>query len=518
LNPTIGKYDLNTGSPKMADKSQIKILDKNTINKIAAGEVIERPASVVKELVENSIDAQSTKIVIEIEDAGKKLIRVTDNGFGMATEDMKLAFEKHSTSKIDTIDDVYNLKSFGFRGEALASIAAVARVECITSDGASETGRKLIMDGGVIRSFEEVGCPKGTTIKIKDLFQNLPARLKYLKSSQTELSHIIEVVTHFGIYYHKIGIKLVHDGNELLNLPGTSNQLNNLVNIYGKELVRNLIPIYYGGDAGDVIGSNNFEGTGSRMDELKFPKYEKRVGKKVQELSMTLTGYIGKPSITRSDSSYQSIFVNGRYVESRVVSNAIKEAYRTLVMKNRFPVVILFITINPHAVDVNIHPTKLQVRFENEEGVYNRILKAISETLRSHDLIQEAKFAQKPHTVSLKAITTLGVGKPGYPTPILAKAKEGDSNILSEIQRLHSQGEDRPGILPSHTVVQSHLQTESQRKLEQPYQGMNIHPLGQILDTYIIARTFDGMLIIDQHAAHERIMYEKIKTRYKAFT
>ena len=200
-------------------QNKIKILDKKTINQIAAGEVIERPASIVKELVENAIDAHSTRIIIELEQAGIKLIRVSDNGDGIAPEDFKLAFEKHSTSKISTIDDVYQLSSLGFRGEALASIAAVAKIECITSNGKDITGRKITLDGGAVQSFTEIGCPKGTTIKVKDIFYNLPVRYKYMKSNQTELAHIIEAVTHLAIYYHTINFKLIHDGNELLNLP-----------------------------------------------------------------------------------------------------------------------------------------------------------------------------------------------------------------------------------------------------------------------------------------------------------
>ena len=234
---------------------KIKVLDKKTINKIAAGEVIERPASVVKELVENAIDANSNKITVELEQSGVKLIRVSDNGFGIAPEDLKIAFEKHSTSKITTIDDVFSLSSMGFRGEALASIAAVARVECVSNDGRNMTGRKIVIDGGEVKSFTEIGCPKGTTIKVKDMFYNVPARYKYLKSNQTELAHIIDVVTRVAIYYYKINFKLISDGRELLNLPGAKNRIENLVNIYGKDLVRDLIPVSTESDSEQIPGN-----------------------------------------------------------------------------------------------------------------------------------------------------------------------------------------------------------------------------------------------------------------------
>jgi DNA mismatch repair protein MutL len=482
----------------------IKVLDKNTINKIAAGEVIERPASIVKELVENSIDAKSSRVTIELERAGKKLIRVMDNGMGIASADLKVAFEKHSTSKISTIEDVYNLNSLGFRGEALASIAAVSVTECISSTGLEPTGRKIVIESGKIKSFTEIGCAKGTTIKVKDLFFNLPARRKYLKTDQTELAHITEIVTHLAIYYNNINFKLIHDGQEILNLPGTKNRLDNLVNIYGKELARELIPI-----------------------SLKPDAAEEQIG-----IPITIEGYIGKPSITRSDISFQSIYVNGRYVDSKIISTAIKEAYKTLVMKHRHPVVILFTKIAPEAVDVNIHPTKLQVRFENEEGTYRKILTIIKETLQTHNLIPEVKIANKPKMVSLKAITTLGVGKPGYLPSLPLQSNENKNpeymdmyNIGITQTTLKSElGKERDS---SGQIIQPGLSMgkaiKDQIAANDNHQGEGnqtssfmplIHPIGQILDTYIIAQTVDGMLIIDQHAASERIMYERIKMHY----
>jgi DNA mismatch repair protein MutL len=513
---------------------KIKLLDKNTINKIAAGEVIERPASVVKELVENSIDANSTRIIIDLEQSGKKLIRITDNGDGIGYGELKIAFEKHSTSKITKIDDVYSLSSMGFRGEALASVAAVARVECRSSDGKAVTGQKIIIDGGVVKSEQEVGCPKGTTIKIKDLFYNVPVRQKYLKSDQTELAHIIDVITHLAIYYHNITFKLIHNENELLNLPATKNRIDNLVNIYGKELVRNLVPIKYG-----PLPMSEHPNQTNQTDQADQNMSTKQ---NYTSLNLSITGYLGKPSVTRNDTSYQSIYVNGRYIENRTINNAIKEGYRTLVMKHRFPVIILFISIKPESVDVNIHPTKLQVRFEDEEAIYNTMVKTIKNTLQHHDLITEAKITPKPHTVSLKAITTLGIGKPGHyttrPHPSEAPSVKSSHNNgqrrneesinynlrqrvlnIDQSEYLSVQQQQQLNQLQLGRQQSPHL-----KHLKQPKQPIQhsphgfIQPIGQISDTYIIAQSDDGMLIIDQHAAHERIMYERIKKRYSAST
>jgi DNA mismatch repair protein MutL len=475
---------------------KIKILDKKTINKIAAGEVIERPASVVKELLENSIDANSTKIVVELELAGRKLIRVTDDGDGIPPEDLKLAFEKHSTSKITVIDDVYRLTTLGFRGEALASIAAVSRIECISCHKTHDLGRKVIIESGMVQSFNEIGCPKGTTIKIKDIFKNIPARYKYLKSDQTELTHIIEVITHLAIYHHQIGFRLIHNGKELLNFPSTKNRINNLVNIYGKELVRNLLPL----SGIDSTQKNNL----TNNDQFKNG-------------NININGYISKPLLTRSERSYQTTYVNGRYVETRIVNDSIKNAYKTLVMKHRHPVAILFITIDPEAVDVNISPTKVQVRFRDENLIYNTIHTTIHQTLKSHDLIQEAPLPKKPQTITLKAITTFGLGKPGTHSSV------GESNLYhqsisrAELQtnKLQPELDFREPFLKQSFLEPTKGPKDSHSQFHQPTSTLPpILPVGQIMDTYIIAQSGDSMLIIDQHAASERIMYEKIKNRY----
>ncbi len=459
--------------------------------------MVERPAAVVKELMENSIDANSKKITIEVEGAGKKLIRVSDDGSGIAPEDMKLAFEKHSTSKITDIKDLNNLSTLGFRGEALASIAAVSRVECISCDGKTLPGRKLALEAGKAQLFREIGCAKGTTIKVKDLFFNLPVRLKYMKSEQTELTHIIDMVTRFAIYHHDISFKLIHNGHELLNFPAVKSQINNLVNIFGKDLVREMIPL----DSQRVNNPEFTKGSEPELDSnLNFHKHK-----------LTISGFIGKPTITRADKGYQFIYINGRYVESKVISESIKEAYKKIIMKNRFPLVILFITIDPVAVDVNISPTKLQVRFENDKGVFNTIYGAIHGTLKMHDLIPEVRLPSEPEKVTLKAITTIGIGKPGYLPPIQNKYIEPLQNIPNELNIPYKQVQLKPEFRTKLETFQhqqyDNLKTSTLR---------HINPIGQVMDTYIIAQAGDSLLIIDQHAASERIMYERISKKYQS--
>jgi DNA mismatch repair protein MutL len=507
-------------------------LDKKTINQIAAGEVVERPASVVKELVENAIDANSKKIIIELQSAGKKLIRVTDDGDGIHPDEMKIAFEKHSTSKISKINDIYNLITLGFRGEALASIAAVAMIECISCDGKNLPGRKLVLEGGKVKSFTEIGSAKGTTIKIKELFYNIPARLKYLKSDQTELAHIIDAVTHLALYHNMIGFKLIHNSHEFLNFPAAKLQINNLINIYGKEMVRELLPL-------QTIEEPETNPVKPELQDMINAPVSKTSNRAIEGIK--LSGFIGKPSITRSDRGYQTVFVNGRYVECKVFSDAIKEAYRTLVMKNRHPIVILFIEADPGMFDVNISPTKTLVRFENESKLYNKLYKSIHGTLKSHDLIPEATLPNKPQTVTLKAITTLGVGKPGYlPPTIITDSQKTKQNVMGKDTSFDSIRTAHQSILkPGYEHKLEHYSefgspsTDNLRAGKEPYKEPNqnyrisghpmpgmgstlkfIQPVGQVMDTYIIAQAGEAMFIIDQHAASERIMYEKIKNRY----
>jgi DNA mismatch repair protein MutL len=462
-------------------QNKVKVLDKKTVNQIAAGEVIERPASVVKELVENSIDAGATQITIEIKDAGRKLIRVTDNGAGMTRSDAEVAFEKHSTSKIQRIEDLDYLTSLGFRGEALASIASVAKVECITKPHGIEIGTHVFIEGANTVKMKDIGCAVGTTIKVIDLFYNTPARLKFLKREQTELAHISDTVTRFVLRYKEIHFRLTHNGNELINSPVTENDIENIVNIYGKNVGRELVPIECNSEDGYI----------------------------------RIHGFISKPSITRGDVSNQSIFVNKRYVKNRLVSSTIKDVYRNLIPRHRYPVVILNLDINPSNIDVNIHPTKIQVRFEDEYRIRRLIYNAIETTLRQHNLITEIHAVDlKPQFKAIGTEATAMFTKPQSSLPI-------PSPIRPPVEL-------EPQKVPPPPPRQSSLEIEEQKRSGEigpesdnilKSQGSSTLPLmiptGQIHNKYIIAQTGDGLVIIDQHAAAERIQFEKIRNKYE---
>lgn len=426
---------------------KIRILDEVTVTKIAAGEVIERPSSVVKELVENSIDAGADRITIEVKDGGKRYIRVTDNGMGMDREDACLSFERHSTSKIEDIEDLQKIRSLGFRGEALASIASVSKVEMTTRLRGSEIGTRVIIEGGEIKSVKETGCPEGTTVIVKELFYNTPARKKYLRSRRTELAHITETVTRYAIIWHDISFKLIHNDSEVLNAPATSNFLENIVNIYGKEIAKELIELDF------------------KSDEIK------------------VSGYIANPTVTKSDTSYQSIFVNRRWVTSSLISRAVKDGFGRLLMKSRFPIAILNIHIRQDRIDVNVHPTKSQVKFSNEFDVYNSVAKAVENALKREMIIPEFKARE------LKGRRVIKERAPLAEIEVLRKVEE------SSIDEFIGKEKD--------VVRESAPEYKARERLPE----MAI--IGQILNTYIICQSGFNILIIDQHAAHEKILFER---------
>lgn len=312
----------------------IVLLDDNTINKIAAGEVIERPASVVKELMENSIDAGATAITVEIRNGGISYIRITDNGKGIAPDDMEIAFERHATSKIRKAEDLETVKSMGFRGEALASIAAISRVEMTSKYIENEIGYKVEVEGGIVKNKEEAGCPKGTTIVIQDLFFNTPVRYKFLKKDFTEAGYIEDVVTRIALIHPEIAIKLINTGKTIIQTPGNNDFKAVIYSIYGKDIAENILEINY-----------NYE-------------------------DMTVTGVIGKPVIARSNRSNQLFFVNKRYVKDKTLTSAAEQGYKGLITIGKYGFLVLNIEMNPQKVDVNVHPAKLEVRFEEESKVF----------------------------------------------------------------------------------------------------------------------------------------------------
>lgn len=332
---------------------EIRILDETTVNQIAAGEVIERPASVVKELVENSLDAEADEIDVSVKKGGKELIRVKDNGEGMSRDEVELAFKKHATSKISDIEDLDELSSLGFRGEALPSIAAVSKVEVHTKvDGVVE-GTKIIIEGGDIKNIEETGCPVGTTIEVKDLFYNTPARKKYLKKTNTELAHISDVVTRNALLRQDVKFSLSHNDNELFTVPKSLSRLENIKSIYDTDVAKKMVEV-------------------DESDEY-----------------IQVKGYVSKPDITRSTRKHIFCYVNDRYVKNNLLRDAIVEGYGTLLTKHRYPIVVLDIDISGREIDVNVHPTKTKIRFIHEEKVKRKIVDFVRSSLLKEDLVPE---------------------------------------------------------------------------------------------------------------------------------
>jgi DNA mismatch repair protein MutL len=437
---------------------KIRVLDEKVISQIAAGEVIERPSSVVKELVENSLDADSSQIIIEAEDGGKKSIRVIDNGAGMNREDAERAFFRHSTSKITTLRDLESITSLGFRGEALASIAAVAKVTLRTKqrNGGNDVGTEILVEGAKIKHIKDVACNEGTTVIVNELFYNIPARRKYLRATRAELAKITDIITRQALIHPEIFFKLTHEGSEIINTPLTSNSIDNIVHIYGKDIAREMLPLSY------------------------------------SDYDLKLEGYISKPAVTRKSSSYISLFVNKRYITSKPLSSAIKEGYHNLIMKNRYPIAIISMEINPRKIDVNVHPTKLEIRFEDEKKVYNSLLKAVETALQDKSLIPEFGGVELV-TPKVDALDVLQ-------SDSLETLRELVPTVEAKKQvNIHDFGIGlKQGVAPEPVMKDS--------SIHMPKMSL----VGQILNTYIIAQSDENILIIDQHAAHERVLFERL--------
>lgn len=423
---------------------KIRLLDEATVNKIAAGEVIERPASVVKELIENSIDAGASEIRVEIKKGGKELIRVTDNGCGMSKEDASVSFLKHATSKINTISDIENVGTMGFRGEALSSIAAVSKMEIITKTGEELSGTKIIVHGSKTVSITETGTASGTTITAEELFYNTPARKKYLKSDSTELAHITDIITKNAIGHNNITFTLNHNGREIIKSPA-GDVYDTLIHIYGQDVARSMVPVHIESGVAQV------------------------------------TGYISKPVVTRGNLDYQSIFINDRSVTSREISFALRRGYGTLLPKGRFPVAVLKITVDRNEVDVNVHPTKNQVRLSHEREIANTVASAVRRGLYGKNLIPEA---------SIEPVQTL----------------------ISNVPETQLVREQSPGLKVPVKDTERRLRRTEQQDDGKPAPDIpELKVLGQVESVYVITETGDGLTIIDQHAAHERILFEQVR-------
>ncbi|MDK2892443.1 DNA mismatch repair endonuclease MutL [Methanohalophilus sp.] len=442
----------------MDDNHRIHVLDEETINKIAAGEVIERPASVVKELVENSIDASATDIRVEIRGSGSKMISVMDNGEGMSREDARLAFTKHATSKIKNIEDIQAVLTLGFRGEALSSIAAVSRVELVSRKHDALSAVKVHVNGGIVEEVSEIGSSPGTKVVVKDLFYNTPARRKYLKSPRTELSHITDTVMRLALGNPQVSFTLVSEGRVTLRAPA-GDIFDRIIQLLGSDIAKSMLPVNYEGEL------------------------------------VTVSGYISKPEISRTGKDMQYFFVNGRSIASVAMSNAILLGYYTLLPKGRYPLAVLDVRVNLREVDVNVHPAKRRVRFSRESDVMDDLTRAVENTLADQELVPEAKLAKKqPFQTSLHS------GKPVHEagSPVIKESKAAYRAPLKDTERRLKRSERE-------------LEGKSPDNVAFVLKDMRV--VGQVHNLYIIVETEDGIMLIDQHAAHERIMYEQIRKK-----
>lgn len=545
---------------------KIVLLDDSTINKIAAGEVIERPASVVKEIVENSIDAGANNITVEIKNGGISYIRVTDNGKGIMQDDMEIAFERHATSKIRSADDLDDVKSMGFRGEALASIAEIAKVELISKTAQSDNGYRVLIEGGKVLESSEYGCPNGTTITIENLFFNTPVRYKFLKKDFTESGYIEDVITRIALVHPEIAIRLVNTGKTIVQTSGNGDLKSVIYNIYGKDIAENLINIDY-----------EYEG-------------------------MRVSGVIGKPVISRSNRTNQLFFVNKRYVKDKTLSGAAEQGFKGFITIGKHGFLILNIDMDPHLVDVNVHPAKLEVRFQEDNKVFKAVYHAIKDGLSNVDLVAntssidgidhpEKNNNEKPETFNflnntsfrdaIKPIERTSEIKSQVANSVDEKFEDVMSrinkiqNMINITNKVEPKTEITEAQIPEEKIVENkthetqnseinleNTKSENTEKIDETkfmdmYEKMfgtavkksevsekaadevkefqpitksdnisvfednaeyKLQPeykyIGIAFNTYIIIEIKQDLYIIDQHAAHERIMYEKIKKNY----
>ena len=524
--------------------AQIHLLSQDTINKIAAGEVIERPMAVVKELIENAIDAKATAVTVEIQDGGKALIRITDNGSGIAREDIELAFAPHATSKIKDVSDLLEVSSLGFRGEALASIASVSQLEMVTKPREELMGVRFCMDGGDKKSEENVGCPDGTTFLVRNLFYNTPARLKFLKTSQTEAGYISGLIERMSLSHPDIAFRFINQKQTKLSTSGNGNLKDVIYHIYGRDITTNLIEVSQ------------------------------------KEVFCNLQGFIGKPVVSRGNRGMMNYFINGRYIKSPVIHRAIEEAYAPYSMQHRYPFTVLHITIDPQYIDVNVHPQKMEIRFTNEKEIYQSVFHGISESLKHREFIPEVTFQEKKDAKVKQSPAASGIEpfekkrQEEYkkekkesisipPARGVTEIKETDKEsqingasqtdrashinntsqtdrafqinktvqanppesrsdisqdnlrILEELSKdVEVQADQFAEHAPYHTAAMQDIKNAKQENLFEEgilsgREQKEIKIIGQVFSTYWILQYEDKMYLVDQHAAHEKVLYEQ---------
>ncbi|MCM3725862.1 DNA mismatch repair endonuclease MutL [Neobacillus cucumis] len=479
-------------------------LDEILSNKIAAGEVVERPASVVKELVENAIDAGSTVIEIEIEEAGLAKIRITDNGYGIEEEDVLIAFQRHATSKIKNENDLFRIRTLGFRGEALPSIASVSRLEMKTSTGEG-AGNRVLIEGGKVEVFEKASARRGTDITITDLFFNTPARLKYMKTIHTELGNITDVVNRLALSHPEVAFRLIHNERKLLQTTGNGDVRQVLAAIYGLAIAKQLVPV-----------------SGKSLD-------------------YTLSGFASMPEVTRASRNYISTMINGRFIKNYALAKAIQEGYHTLLPIGRFPIVLLNIEMDPLLVDVNVHPSKMEVRISKEAELYELVTNMIKDTFKSKILIPSAYNPVKKEDVkSEQTALALDEGTPVISkpmeipwerpvltqtiqeTPAIPGPRFDHIPVKHEVNYPETMDEQDKGTFDEEYIDDTEPIVEHVPSIShsQPVQSDEVisriprlYPIGQMHGTYIFAQNENGLYIIDQHAAQERLKYEYFREK-----
>ncbi|MDX2480038.1 MAG: DNA mismatch repair endonuclease MutL [Desulfuromusa sp.] len=474
-------------------KNKIHVLPEELCNKIAAGEVVERPSSVVKELLENSLDAGSSDILIELEAGGKRLIRITDNGCGMNRQDAFLSFERHATSKIRTDSDLFALTTLGFRGEALASIASVSRLRLRTCDNDEGLGQQIYAEGGKIKNADEIGLPRGTIVEVRNLFFNLPARKKFMRKEQTELGHSADVVTKQALANPMVSFRLKHNDRTMLELRREKGVRERVAALLGRSLLHDLLP----------LGREN-------GDELQ------------------LSGLISQPQLTRSAASHIYTFINGRYIRDRVVQHAVMEGYRHLLMKGRYPVVVLFLQIDPAQVDVNVHPTKHEVRFREQSMIHDFIAKSLQQTLRPAEWLEKGMVESSvAHVGNYSPEPQIQVAKTDDKMQIDGSVRESSGYYLqpvgpcqeNHLSSDHTEQQLAPPFYPpprsgkSDDIIQYTLPGSEAAGF-----FTRLQILGQYHQSYILCQDSADLILIDQHAAHERVGFEKLRHAYAAGT
>lgn len=468
--------------------SKIQVLDQKTINQIAAGEVIDRPASVVKELMENAIDAGANMITVEIEDGGMSLIRITDNGCGIEKNDIKIAFLRHSTSKIKSALDLLSISSLGFRGEALSSIAAVCQVEMITKTAGNITGIRYKIEGGKSIVFEEIGAPEGTTFIVRNIFFNTPARRKFLKSAQTEAGYISDIIEKIALSHPEISINFVNNNQTKIHTSGNGSLKDVIYSIYGRNITNNLLEINF---------KNEF---------------------------MSMSGFIGKAIISKGNRSFENYFINGRYIKSNIISKAIEDGYKFILMQHKYPFTAINFEIAQELLDVNVHPAKMELRFRKSEAIYPFIVENIHDTLieKPNIIKVELEKSKEPKSRPVHVPEPFEVKRKALDIPKSSAILENKS-----LETAYRPVENASGIketgeykIEQHSTSDKSNEQGVQQELTSVFDNFLSdyarpkHKLiGQVFETYWIIEYEDKMYIIDQHAAHEKVMFESLMTK-----